>query len=136
MPGAIPDVSAHNEAAVAQAMRLLERWRFAASASGYLWIQPVGAKLPPEELAEFLIVLRRGYNEDLPKVVLFDFTECEIAGAQWTLVETLLTEFARSVGAKCRVTSTVRKPVASILLYRVDSSAAAVTSCRASGPRS
>ena len=112
------------DAALVEANRLLERWRFAASASGLLWIQPAMPRLAPEELATFLVLLRRACDGGLPWVVLFDFSESEIVGAQWTAVESLLNEFAASLGARCRITSSTKRPVATILLYRPDAAAA------------
>lgn len=115
------------EAALKDAQRILDRWRFAASANGMLWIQPNVGRLEPIELSSFLSHLRRGCGSTTPRVVLFDFTESEIAGAEWTEVEKLLLDFAQSIGARCRVTSTVKRPVATILMYRKDASLTATT---------
>lgn len=106
------------QSALSETQYLLKRWRFAASAAGFLWIQPIGPKMSPEELAGFISLVKRGCREEFPHALLFDFTEIDVVGAQWTMVESLLLDFARSIGARCRVTSTHKRPASAVLLYR------------------
>jgi hypothetical protein len=99
---------------------LLKRWRFAANASGFFWVQPVGPKLSPEELAGFITVLRRACGERRPRVILFDFSEIEIVGGQWTLAESLLTDFSQSLGTRCRLVAAAGRPLSAVLLYQTE----------------
>ena len=99
---------------------LLKRWRFAASAAGFMWVQPIGPRLAPEELAGFIALLKRGCRDGFPKSLLFDFNDIEIVGAQWTVVESLLVDLAQTIGARYRVTSTHKRPASAVLLYRGD----------------
>lgn len=97
---------------------ILKRWRFAASAGGFMWVQPIGPKLAPEELAGFIALLKRGCLDGFPQSILFDFNDIEIVGAQWTVVESLLVDLAHTMGARYRVTSNHKRPASAILLYR------------------
>jgi hypothetical protein len=108
------------ESALSETQYLLKRWRFAASSAGFLWIQPIGPKLAPEELAGFIALLKRGCRDNFPSAMLFDFNEVEVVGAQWTMVESLLLELAQSIGALCRVSSTHKRAASAVLLYRKD----------------
>jgi hypothetical protein len=111
------------ESALNETQYLLKKWRFAASATGFLWVQPIGPKMAPEELAGFIALLKRGCREGFPAAMLFDFNEVEVVGAQWTMVESLLFDLARSIGASCRISSTHKKPASAVLLYRKDATA-------------
>jgi hypothetical protein len=108
------------ETALSETQYLLKRWRFAASAAGFFWVQPNGAKLCPEELAGFITLLRRGCENDAPRAILFDFSEVDVIGGQWTLVESMLNDFAQSVGFRCRLISATGRPLSAVLLYRRD----------------
>ena len=102
---------------------VLQRWRFAASTSGFLWIQPIGPKMSPEELASFITLLKRGCQGDFPACIIFDFNEVEVVGAQWTTVESLLFDLAHSIGASCRISSSPKRPATAVLLYRKNATA-------------
>jgi hypothetical protein len=112
------------ESAMDETLYLLKRWRFAVSTSGFLWVQPVGPKMSPEELAGFIALLKRGCGAPgapgFPQSILFDFNEVEVVGAQWSMVESLLVDFARGIGARYRVTATHKRPASAVLLYRRD----------------
>jgi hypothetical protein len=108
------------EAALCEVEYLLKKWRFAMSSGGFLWIQPTGKKLSPEELAGFILLLRRGCAGDSPRTILFDFSEADIVGGQWTLVESLLSEFSHTIGARCRLIAATGRPLSAVLLYRKD----------------
>lgn len=106
------------ENVLSEAQYLLQRWHFAASDSGFLWIKPVGPKLAPEELAGFITLLKRGCQGKFPAFMLFDFNEVEVVGAQWTMVESLLFDLANELGARCRVSSSTKRQINTVLLYR------------------
>jgi hypothetical protein len=110
------------QSVVSEAQYLLKRWRFAASAAGFLWIQPVGPRLSPEELAGFITLLKRGCgaagSPGFPRVIVFDFSEVDVVGGQWTMIEALLSELARSIGARLRISSSHKRPASAIMLYR------------------
>ena len=106
------------ENVLSETQYVLNRWRFAASTSGFLWIQPIGPKLAPEELAGFIMLLKRGCRGDFPASMLFDFNDVEVVGAQWTMIEGLLFDLAQSIGASCRVTTSIKHPASAVLLYR------------------
>ena len=108
------------EAALKEVEYLLKKWRFAMSAGGFLWIQPTAKKLSPEELAGFILLLRRGCATDSPRTILFDFSESDIVGGQWTVVESLLSEFSHTIGARCRLIAATGRPLSAVLLYRKD----------------
>jgi hypothetical protein len=117
-PRPVSDHDAELQSILHETKYLLDRWRIAVSAAGFLWIQPVGPKLSPEELAGLLMLLKRGCDAEFPKALLFDFHDVEVVGAQWTLIEELLIDMARGIGAQCRLTSNSRRPAASFLLHR------------------
>ncbi|HUN82708.1 MAG TPA: hypothetical protein VMV81_14485 [Phycisphaerae bacterium] len=110
-----------------EAQYLLQRWHFAASASGFLWIKPIGPRLAPEELAGFIMLLKRGCRNDFPSSLLFDFNEVEVVGAQWTMIESLLFDLASEIGARCRVSSSTKRHANTVLLYKCESALAAVS---------
>ena len=122
------ETDVEEQSALNEALYLLKRWKFAASAAGFLWVQPLGPRLAPEELAGFLALVKRGCRERFPRSMLFDFNEVEIVGAQWTTVESLLLEFAGSIGAKMRVVSSHRRAASAVILHRMDDAAAMMPS--------
>ena len=97
---------------------LLERWRVSASVTGLLWIEPLGEAISPEELAGLLAILARGCDPVFPKVIKLDFSSARIVGEQWTVVESLLVDFARQVTGQLRFVSGPGRPAASALVIR------------------
>lgn len=108
-----PQVEA--ESAVAETNYLLQRWEFSISSTGLLWIQPTRATLSPEELAGMLAILARGCEGDSPKVIKLDLSHVKIVGEQWTMVETLIVDFAKTVKAQIRIAHGPGRPAASVI---------------------
>ncbi|MFQ5424990.1 MAG: hypothetical protein ACE5F9_13565 [Phycisphaerae bacterium] len=103
---------------LARADQLLARWRFAASVHGRLWVQPVSRLLSAAELVTFLKRIQRADSSVRFREVVFDLSEVETIGPQWTLVLALLVDFARRVEARCKVVSLHGQPAAAAALYR------------------
>jgi hypothetical protein len=97
---------------------LLDRWRIAVSVSGFLWVEPTGKTVSPEELAGLLEVLFRGCDSEYPKVIKLDFSGSRVVGEQWTVVESLLTDFAAKVGGHLRFITSLGRPAAAALITR------------------
>jgi len=106
------------ESALAETQYMLKRWQLSASATGYIWIKPTVERLSPEELAGFLALLRRACESHQPRMIMFDFHEVQIVGHQWTTVESLLLDLARSMHARCRVVSSPQRPVSAFFVYQ------------------
>ncbi len=102
---------------LASAEQLLARWRFAASADGRLWVQPAGRRLSAADLVTFLQRIRRADSSVRFREVVFDLSEVESIGPQWTLVLALLMDFARRVEARCTIVSLHGQPAAAAALY-------------------
>jgi hypothetical protein len=109
---------------IGETMYLLKKWQISASSTGLLWVKPLGTKLSPEELASFLTLLSRTCERDMPRAILFDFNEVEIVGGQWTVIESLMNDCARTLEARCRIVSAPRRPISAFLLYQHESDAA------------
>lgn len=103
------------ESAIQETNYLLQRWEFSISSTGLLWIQPTRATLSPEELAGMLAILARGCTEDSPKVIKLDLSNVKIVGEQWTMVETLILDFAKTIKAQIRIAHGSGRPAASVL---------------------
>jgi len=97
---------------------LLERWRISVSVTGLLWIEPLAGTISPEELAGLLALLARGCDPEYPKVIKIDFSGARIVGEQWTLVESLLVDFAARVHGKLRLVCGTGRPAAGALVTR------------------
>jgi hypothetical protein len=97
---------------------LFERWRISVSVTGLLWIEPLGESVSPEELAGLLTILARGCDPVYPKVIKLDFSGVRLVGEQWTLVESLLVDFARKVEGTLRFISGPGRPAAAALVTR------------------
>lgn len=107
---------------LAETNYLLERWRISVSVTGFLWIEPLGNTVSPEELAGLLALLARGCDPEYPKVIKLDFSGTRIVGEQWTVVESLLVDFAAKVDGKLRFISATGRPAAAVLVTRFPSS--------------
>lgn len=105
------------QAPTSQLEQPLGRWRFAVSA-GSLRVQPMGPTLSPENTARLLGQLRRRHARGDLKEVVFDLSQIETIGPQWTVVLALLIGFARSTKACCRIVSLHGQPAAVVGLYR------------------
>ncbi len=106
------------ESALGETRYLLERWRISVSTSGFLWIEPLGKTVSPEELAGLLSLLARGCDAEYPKVIKLDFSSARIVGEQWTMVESLLTDFAARVAGTLRFVRSTARPAAAVLIIR------------------
>lgn len=107
----------HTEAdsAIQETNYLLQRWEFSISSTGLLWIQPTRASLSPEELAGMLAILARGCACDCPRVIKLELGQVKIVGEQWTMIETLIVDFARTIGAQIRIAQGPGKPASSVI---------------------
>lgn len=103
------------ESAVAETRYLLENWQVSAYSTGLFWIAPLRRTFRPEELASLLVLLSRACDEALPRMIKFDLSQAHVEGEQWTVVESLLAEFARSVGGRPRIITGVGQPSAVIV---------------------
>lgn len=106
------------ESALGETRYLLERWRISVSTTGFLWIEPMGKTVSPEELAGLLSLLARGCDAEYPKVIKLDFSSARIVGEQWTVVESLLTDFAARVSGTLRFVRSTVRPAAAVLINR------------------
>lgn len=97
---------------------LLERWRISVSVTGFLWIEPLGESVSPEELAGLLTLLARGCDPVYPKIIKLDFSGVRLVGEQWTVVESLLVDFAAKVAGTLRFISARGRPAAAALVTR------------------
>lgn len=115
-----------NQDVMDSAVRTLQRWRFAGSKDGLLWIRPAGPALEPGELAGFLQLLEDACARGCTHHIVFDFAELEFIGPQWTLVLAELLDFARKVPARCALVSVRGQPAAVTALYRKNRDVAAL----------
>jgi len=106
------------ESALGETKYLLERWRISVSTTGFLWVEPTGKTVSPEELAGLLALLVRGCDSEYPKVIKLDFSGSRIVGEQWTVVESLLSDFAAKVGGHLRFITATGRPAAAVLIIR------------------
>lgn len=104
--------------AVREADYLLARWRLTISTKGCCWIRPLGAAVSPEELAGFVALFRRCCDAVFPRVVVFDLGHVRVVGEQWSLIFELLHDFARQIGARCRVSCSRRGTAKAVLIQR------------------
>lgn len=105
------------QAPTSQSEQALGRCRFAVS-TGSLRVQPAGPRLSSEDTARLLGQLRGWQARGDLKEVVFDLSQIETIGPQWTVVLALLIGFARSIKARCRIVSLHGQPAAVVGLYR------------------
>ena len=103
------------DSALGETKYLLERWRISVSTTGFLWIEPLGKTVSPEELAGLFALLARGCDSEYPKVIKLDFSNAKIIGEQWTVVESLLDDFARHVRGQLRYITGAGRPSAVLI---------------------
>lgn len=106
------------DSALGETKYLLDRWRISVSATGFLWVEPIGKTVTPEELAGLLSILSRGCDPEFPKAIKLDFSEAKIVGEQWTMVESLIADFAARVGGTLRFMRSTGRPAAAVLITR------------------
>lgn len=104
--------------ALDNAEQIMARWSFAIEAGGVLAIRPTGHALAAAELSDFLQRVSAACRNEMVDEVVFDLSEVEVIGPQWTLVLALLIDFARNVDARCRVVALQGQPAAAASLYR------------------
>ena len=91
------------EGSLREAMVLLNRWRIAISAAGFLWVRPIGPELRLVELARFVQRLRPACGGGFPSEMLVDLSAVRIVGAPKSLVRNLFVHFGKSIGTHCSV---------------------------------
>lgn len=113
------------DTALKETQYLLQRWEFSISSTDLLWIAPTKPLLSPEELAGMLQLMSKGCNGDLPKTIKLDLGGVKVVGEQWTLIETLIVDFARTINAQIRMVGGDGRPASSVLFCRATSDNAA-----------
>ncbi len=101
-----------------EAKYLLDRWLFSVSTTGLLWIQPTRPTVSPEEIAGLLAILAGACDNEYPQTLKFELGETRILGEQWTVVESLLVDFAHSIGGQVRLIAGIGRPAAAIMICR------------------
>ena len=91
------------DTALKETQYLLQRWEFSISSTDLLWIAPTRPELSPEELAGMLQLMSKGCHGELPRTIKLDLGGVKVVGEQWTLIETLIVDFARSINAQIRM---------------------------------
>lgn len=103
---------------VANAERMLNRWKYAVAENGGLWILPAGPRLNPKELSGFLRLLADVFAEDPPTEVVFNLQSIRYIGPNWTLVLALFVDFAQRLNVPCHVEGAKGQPAAVVSLYQ------------------
>lgn len=106
------------ETALKETQYLLKRWEYSVSSTDLLWIAPTKQQLSPEELAGMLQLLGKGCNGELPRTIKLDLGGVKVVGEQWTLVETLIVDFAKAIQAEVRIVGGGCTPAYSIIFNR------------------
>ncbi len=96
---------------------VLDRWQFAASAEGSLWIRPSGPDLSEDDLGGFLRLLRDVCLDSPPDEIIFDLEHVDYIGPRWTVVMAMLLEFAEGLEARCLIASAHGQPAAVAEFY-------------------
>lgn len=106
------------EATFRESEYILRRWEFGVAGAGLLWIKPLQPKFTPEELAAILQLLAEVCQDDQTTLIRLDLSDSMVAGAQWTLVDGLLVDFAKRIDAVIRMAQGAGRPASSILFCR------------------
>ena len=106
------------DTALKETQYLLQRWEFSISSTDLLWIAPTKPMLTPEELAGMLQLMSKGCHGELPRTIKLDLGGVKVVGEQWTLIETLIVDFARSINAQIRMVGGDGRPASSVLFCR------------------
>jgi len=85
----------------------LERWHFAASAEGLLWMQPADRVLQFSELAFVIKRLLRASRLATVRFIELDLSGVTIVGAPVTSTILLLNELHRRLSPRCRISEPV-----------------------------
>jgi hypothetical protein len=95
----------------------LERWHFAASAEGLLWMQPADRVLQFSELAFVIKRLIRASRFSSVRFIELDLSGVTIVGAPITSTILLLNELHRRLSPRCRISEPVyrQRPAADVL---------------------
>lgn len=109
------------DTAISETQYMLERWRFAASDRGFLWIQPLSKAMSPEEFAALFTLLHRCCDTDFPKGIVFDFSKVVVTGGQWTSLIDVIDDFAMRINARCRFVAGEHRPVSAVYMHVVRS---------------
>ncbi len=106
------------DTALSETQYMLERWRFAASDRGFLWIQPTAEALSPEEFAALFTLLHRCCDARFPRAIVFDFSKVIVRGAQWNSLIAVIDDFAERINARCRFVAGEHRPVSAVYMHR------------------
>lgn len=111
------DVNRKLSRIVEDAERVLNRWRYAVSENGGLWIRPAGPRLSTKELSGFLRLLKDVFAADPPTEVVFNMNEVRFLGPNWTLALAMFIDFAQQLGVPCHIDGVQGQPAAAASLY-------------------
>ncbi len=92
--------------------------QFRAHTSGAMHVFFPGPSLGVREVDDMISALQQAIAAAAPTEIVFDFSDVEMIGPQWTLVLAFLVRFAQAVRVKCLMVSLRGQPAAVVSLYR------------------